>query len=58
MLKTNSYYYIFYDGCYTYKPQWLFLNQHTIQPYDKPRIHDLIIDYTYRVDLTRYLKYN
>ena len=64
LLKSNSYYYIFYDGCHKYKPQWVFLNQQNILNIHSDFIlpdntkDNLIIDYSHRIDITSYLKPN
>jgi len=66
LLKTNAYYYIFYDGCNTYKPQWLFLNEKKLinihKDYMIPhKINDnldnFIINHSHRIDITPYLKH-
>ena len=65
MLKSNSYYYIFYNGCNLYKPQWLFLNEQKmlnihddfVFPHNDD-FDDFVVNHSHRIDLTPYLKRN
>ena len=65
MLKSNSYYYIFYNGCNLYKPQWLFLNEQKmlnihddfVFPHNDD-YDDFVVNHSHRIDLTSYLKRN
>jgi len=51
----NNFCYIFYNGCFIYKPQWLFINAHTFEKKHKLYNYNIKNKNIYRINISTFL---